>query len=146
MATGNSGAGSGGVSAAARLRDRTHFVGRLATSIGVAVLALVLGVGLAACSAEKPPVVPSDDGAKVSVTVRVIDNKFEPSDLTISQGQAVNWVFEAASSEHDVVAKDGSFVSELMMEGSYTHVFEDAGSFDYLCSIHPEMRGNITVE
>lgn len=123
-------------------RARTHLVARLAAAVGVAVLAL----GLAACSAEKPPVVPSDDGAKVSVTVRVIDNKFEPSDITIQQGQAVNWVFEGASSEHDVVAKDGSFVSELMMEGSYTHMFDEPGAFDYLCSIHPEMRGLVTVE
>ncbi|MBP6684507.1 MAG: cupredoxin domain-containing protein [Leucobacter sp.] len=123
-------------------RARTHLVARLAAAVGVAVLAF----GLAACSAEKPPVVPSDDGAKVSVTVRVIDNKFEPSDITIQQGQAVNWVFEGASSEHDVVAKDGSFVSELMMEGSYTHVFDEPGAFDYLCSIHPEMRGLVTVE
>lgn len=123
-------------------RARTHLVARLAAAVGVAVLAF----GLAACSAEKPPVVPSDDGAKVSVTVRVIDNKFEPSDITIQQGQAVNWVFEGASSEHDVVAEDGSFVSELMMEGSYTHVFDEPGAFDYLCSIHPEMRGLVTVE
>lgn len=123
-------------------RARTHFVARIATVLGVAVLAF----GLAACSAEKPPVVPSDEGAKVSVTVRVIDNRFEPSNITIQQGQAVNWVFEGASSEHDVVAKDGSFVSELMMEGSYTHVFDEPGAFDYLCSIHPEMRGLVTVE
>lgn len=131
-----------GAPTATRGRARTHLAARLAAVLGVAALAF----GLAACSAEKPPVVPSDDGAKVSVTVRVIDNRFEPSDITVEQGQAVNWVFEGASSEHDVVAKDGSFVSELMMEGSYTHVFEDAGEFDYLCSIHPEMRGSVTVE
>lgn len=131
-----------GAPTVARRRARTHLAARLAAGLGVAALAL----GLAACSAEKPPVVPSDDGAKVSVTVRVVDNRFEPSDITIQQGQAVNWVFEGASSEHDVVAKDGSFVSELMMEGSYTHVFDDAGEFDYLCSIHPEMRGSVTVE
>lgn len=147
MAAWSNGAGSGdGVAVATRLRDHSHFAARVATSVGVAVLAILLSVGLAGCAAGKPPVVPSDDDAKVAVTVRVVDNSFEPSEITIDAGQAVNWVFEGPSSEHDVVADDGSFVSELMRSGSYTHVFTDAGSFDYLCSTHPEMRGNVTVE
>ncbi|MFF8818800.1 cupredoxin domain-containing protein [Leucobacter sp. NPDC015123] len=123
-------------------RASAHFVARVAVMLGI----LVLAVMLAACAPAKPPLVPSDDDAKVTVTVRVVDNKFEPKEFTISQGEAVRWVFEGPSNEHDVVAKDGSFVSELMREGSYTHVFNDIGDFDYLCSIHPEMTGLITVE
>lgn len=123
-------------------RSRSHLMASIAASLGVFLLAF----GLAACAPAKPPLVPSDDDAKVTVTVRVVDNKFEPKEITISQGEAVRWVFEGPSNEHDVVAKDGSFVSELMREGSYTHVFNDQGDFDYLCSIHPEMMGLVTVE
>ena len=124
--------------------------GRAAAAIGAKLAAgagaLALAAGLAGCAPAKPPVVASDDSADAAVTVRVIDNAFEPAEITISEGEAVRWVFEGPSSEHDVVAGDGSFVSELMAEGSYTHVFDEAGDFDYLCSIHPEMRGLITVE
>lgn len=121
-------------------------VGGSAPRVILAVLIAAIALLLAGCAPAKPAVVPSDDDAKVTVTIRVVDNQFEPAEVTIDQGEAVRWVFEGASNEHDVVAKDGSFVSELMREGSYTHVFDDAGLFDYICSIHPEMRGKITVE
>lgn len=94
----------------------------------------------------KPELVPSDDGATPAVTVRVIDNAYEPQEVTVEPGQAVQWVFEGRSAKHDVVAEDGSFVSDLVYEGTYTHVFEEAGDFPYDCSIHPEMRGLVTVE
>lgn len=112
---------------------------------------LVLGAGafvgmLSGCAAGKPELVPSDDGAKTSISVRVIDNEFVPADIEIEAGQAVQWVFEGVSAKHDVVAEDGSFVSELMAEGTYTHVFDTAGKFPYDCSIHPEMVGTVTVK
>ena len=130
-----------------RARATRGLAARARATRGLAAVgAAALALALSGCSAAKPPVVPSDDDAKVSITVRVIDNAFEPSEITIQAGQAVSWSFEGPSSEHDVVANDGSFVSELMAEGSYTHLFTEAGTFDYLCSVHPEMRGTITVE
>lgn len=112
--------------------------------------AMVLGalgagslVGLTACSASKPAAVPSDD-VETDVVVHVIDNRYVPAEIDISAGTAVRWVFEGTA-EHDVVAADGSFVSELITEGSYTHLFEEAGDFDYDCSVHPEMTGVVRV-
>lgn len=111
--------------------------------IAIAVAALLLG--LTACGGtSKPPMVPSDANAEPVVTVTVTDNKYEPAAVEIEVGQAVRWVFQGAM-EHDVVAADGSFVSELMTEGEYVHVFEEAGAFLYDCSIHPEMTGSVTV-
>lgn len=111
-------------------------------------LAGVLGIGavaaLAGCTPEKPEPVPSDDEVKAAVTVTVVDNRYEPAEVEITPGQAVRWVFEGTA-EHDVVAEDGSFVSELMVSGSYTHLFEESGEFAYDCSIHPEMRGVVRV-
>ncbi|MBL3699807.1 cupredoxin domain-containing protein [Leucobacter luti] len=112
-------------------------------------LAGVIGFGAAAALSGcgptgKPELVPSDDHAKPAVTVRAYDNAFEPREIEIVAGDAVEWVFEGPA-EHDVVAADGSFVSELQTSGSYTHVFTEAGDFDYDCSIHPEMTGVVTV-
>jgi len=107
--------------------------------------ALSMIAALTACAGTaKPALVPSDTGVEPVITVHVIDNRYEPAEVEISAGQAVRWVFEGAM-EHDVVAEDASFVSELQNEGEYTHVFDAAGAFAYDCSIHPEMRGLVTV-
>lgn len=102
--------------------------------------------GLAACSQAKPKAVPSDrvpQGVE-PVTVRVVDNAYEPAEVEIAAGGAVRWVFDGPG-EHDVVAGDGSFVSELVSSGEYVHVFRDPGEFPYDCSIHPEMVGSVLV-
>ncbi len=116
--------------------------------LAAALAALSLVGALVACSAgSKPDVVPSDElpaGTEPAVTVRVIDNKYEPAEVEIEAGQAVRWVFEGVM-EHDVVAEDGSFVSELVTAGEYVHVFGSAGEWPYDCSIHPEMTGVVTV-
>lgn len=109
---------------------------------GVCGLGLV--GGLAGCAPAKPDVTPSADEVKAAVTVRAIDNAYDPQEVQIVPGQAVRWVFEGTS-EHDVVAEDGSFVSELVREGSFTHLFEAEGEFPYDCSIHPEMTGVVRV-
>lgn len=113
----------------------------------LALGALVLAASLGACSAQgsKPPVVPSDDSATPAVIVRAVDNEYRPREVTIKPGEAVQWQFEGVSGKHDVVGEGGSFVSELVYEGTYTHVFEKAGEYDYKCSIHPEMTGVVKV-
>lgn len=109
-----------------------------ALGIGTAVL-------LAGCARPgKPELVPSADGVKAAITVRVFDNVYEPATVEVAPGQAVRWVFEG-SMEHDVVAADASFVSELTTSGSYTHLFAEVGEFAYDCSVHPEMMGVVKV-
>lgn len=109
-----------------------------------ALMVLGLGASVSGCAVGKAELVPSDESAKPVVTVHAIDNTFEPADVKITKGQAVRWVFEGTN-QHDVVSDDGSFVSELVYDGSYTHVFDEAGDFRYICSIHPEMVGNVKV-
>lgn len=111
------------------------------------LLAATLGILVASTAACQgaPVVVPSDDHAEdVALTVYIGDNFYEPQEATIAPGQAVTWEW-VGKEKHDVVANDRSFVSELQREGTYTHIFEETGDFLYICSIHPEMRGKITV-
>jgi plastocyanin len=45
-----------------------------------------------------------------------------------------------------VDANDDSFVSESLGEGvSFTHTFDAAGTFAYICGIHPSMAGTVVV-
>ena len=105
-----------------------------------AVLTVGLLGGLAACAATKPEVTPSAEDAAPAVTVRAYDI----AEVEVAEGEAVRWVFEGQN-EHDVVAQDASFVSDLMRQGSFTHVFDQAGSYEYDCSIHAEMKGVVNV-
>ncbi len=113
-------------------------------AFGSLMVAALAGV-LAACAPQKKPAtVLSAAGVQADVTVAVIDNKFEPANVEVKPGQAVRWVFSGVM-EHDVVAEDGSFVSELQTSGEYVHVFEKAGDYPYDCSVHPEMTGVVSV-
>lgn len=112
-------------------------------SFGGLVMVAAAGL-LAACAPKKPKLVASATGVEPVVTVSAVDNRYEPAKVEVKKGDAVRWVF-AGMMDHDVVARDGSFVSELQRTGEYVHVFTKSGEFAYDCSVHPEMRGLVVV-
>lgn len=70
---------------------------------------------------------------------------FAPVTLTVSAGTTVTWT-NRDEEPHTVAASDGSFHSPGMGTGAtFTHTFSTAGTFDYVCSIHPMMRGTVVV-
>jgi plastocyanin len=121
--------------------DRRAFL----AGLGLTGLGIAAATALAGCAPTTLTLVPSaDDAQDIAVTIKVIDNRYEPAEVSIRAGQAVRWEF-LGTAKHDVVADDRSFVSALMADGSYTHVFDTPGDFAYLCSIHAEMRGVVSV-
>ncbi|MFE3189663.1 cupredoxin family copper-binding protein [Nocardia sp. NPDC059240] len=75
-----------------------------------------------------------------------IDNfAFGPSSLTVKTGTTVTWT-NKDEEPHTVVANDGSFRSPTLGTGAtYTFTFTKAGSFAYVCSIHPFMHATVVV-
>lgn len=70
---------------------------------------------------------------------------FAPVTLTVPVGTTVTWT-NRDEEPHTVAASDGSFHSSGMGTGAtFTHTFSTAGTFDYVCSIHPMMRGTVVV-
>ena len=48
---------------------------------------------------------------------------------------------------HTWTSTDGQFDSGSLAEGAtFEHTFDEAGSYDYFCSVHPDMSGTITAE
>ena len=74
-----------------------------------------------------------------------------PQDITISTGDTVQWdnVDNAAHTVTGGSPSDGPsgvFDSSLLMVGlDYSFTFNDAGSYDYFCMVHPWMVGSVTV-
>ena len=92
------------------------------------------------------------------VTVTIRDFYFEPSQLVIEPGTAVQWVNESTT-RHTVFATSpaGAFRSGTLHPGeSFTHTFPQRfpkaspdsrtkpGTYEYLCEIHPSMRASVT--
>ncbi len=70
---------------------------------------------------------------------------FAPPNLTVPAGTTVTWT-NRDEEPHTVAASDGSFHSPGMGTGAtFAHTFSAPGTFDYVCSIHPMMRGTVVV-
>jgi len=101
---------------------------------------LAMTLVLAACGESTPSAPPP---VSESPTVTIADMRFTPDHVTIEEGDAVTWVWEDGDISHDV-SGDG-FESEIQSEGSFTHTFDDAGSYPYVCTLHSRMKGTVTV-
>lgn len=79
-------------------------------------------------------------------TVTIKDFAFSPETLTVSIGTTVTWTNEDSVS-HIVGSRTMVFTSDLLAHGkSYSFTFNDAGTFEYYCTIHPTMVGHIIVK
>jgi amicyanin len=138
----------------------------------LAAFALAAGLGIAACSpggastkysasaappkaaaspmnmgappASSPqaaaPAAPVGNQAKVSIT----NFAFSPAVLTIKAGSTVTWT------NNDIVAHTVTFTdaanSPVLNHGdTFSRTFTAAGTYAYICSIHPFMHGTVNV-
>lgn len=71
---------------------------------------------------------------------------FDPATVTIQVDDSVTWTNQD-SVAHTATAGDGSFDTGPIANGaSDTVTFDTAGTFAYICSIHPQMTGSVVVE
>lgn len=85
---------------------------------------------------------------ETTVTVFVEDDSFSPAEITISAGDTVTWHFDG-DIPHGVQGigdRAMGINSPLYEVGDWSHTFTAPGEYRYLCPIHPDMRGTITVE
>ena len=79
------------------------------------------------------------------------DGCFIPSPVTIPMGGTVtgengDTAAHTATGGSATEGPSGVFDSSLIMAGSsFSHTFEEAGSFDYFCMVHPWMQGTVMV-
>jgi plastocyanin len=78
-------------------------------------------------------------------TVIIKSFMFAPGSLTIPVGTTVTW--ENLDGEpHTALSIDGLFRSPALDEkDKYSFKFDKPGTYKFLCSIHPQMRGTIIV-
>ncbi|MFB8006772.1 cupredoxin family copper-binding protein [Nocardia sp. NPDC056000] len=84
--------------------------------------------------------------AKAGPNAVTIDNfAFAPATLTVPVGTTVTWT-NRDEEPHNVAASDGGFHSPNLGAGAtYTFTFTKAGTFAYICAIHPFMHATVVV-
>ena len=90
---------------------------------------------------------PAASGETVTVDMKNI--KFVPENVTVKAGTTVKWT-NSDTPPHTVTKSDGpgaDFDSgSIDPGGTFEQTFEDKGTIDYVCTIHPGQKGSITVE
>jgi plastocyanin len=72
--------------------------------------------------------------------------EFEPENLTIQAGTTVTWI-NKDDVNHTVDNPNNVFSSQNIGPGeTFQYTFEDPGTYDVVCTIHPQMTGTVTVE
>src|SRR5438067_5962606 len=80
-------------------------------------------------------------------SVEIMNYQFQPSSLTISVGDTVTWP-NHDSAPHNIVVSDGpeKFSGPTIQQGqSWSYTFTKAGTYQYYCGVHPDMKASITV-
>ncbi|MEO6197535.1 MAG: cupredoxin domain-containing protein [Dehalococcoidia bacterium] len=101
--------------------------------------------GMAGCpgsrgSAQTPVTIEGDEA-----TIEIRDYDFSPRDATITAGTTVTWVNEDKA-PHDATDDDDAWATDVLDDGDSGGVtFDTPGRYEYHCSIHPYMKGQVTV-
>ncbi len=77
--------------------------------------------------------------------VHIDDFAFGPVSLSVAKGATVTWTNDDGV-DHSIVSTDLAFNSEnLGHDVTFQHTFTEPGQFAYVCGIHPQMQGTVTV-
>ena len=127
---------------------------------------LVTAGFLAGCSSDGSNIdQPSGGGTLAANAISIVFGAqtkgpaaFDPNPRTISlassTGGTVQWFnddhntnsYGSTAVTHNITADDGSFTSNKLAPGtSFEATFDTPGTYGYHCSIHPTMKGTVTV-
>ena len=130
----------------------------------ISIIILIIGISLGIVVLSQNTVVRDVDDQKIILKGDVImstkvsrpgcektDSCYTPSKIVIKQGGSVTWVNEDVAF-HSVTSGYYDEPSEIFdsdyldPEESFTFIFENIGTYDYFCTLHPWMKGQVIVE
>lgn len=96
---------------------------------------------------------PSEEApAAGGAEVRIVNSAFSPGELTVSVGTEVVFTNEDSFAHTVTEGTDGDVVDDPIVDdeiaagGEVRVTFDEAGTFDITCEIHPDMQVTIVVE
>ncbi len=84
---------------------------------------------------------------EAAVAVDIKDFAYNPDPVTVKIGQSVTWTNRDAE-PHTATARDREVLqSGALKQGeSFTQAFDTAGTYEYFCEFHPNMKGTVVVQ
>ena len=114
----------------------------------ILIVVLVTFIALCGCTSYGPSSVAPTTTPIVSpgvLTVTIQNFVFSPATITVPKGTTVTWVNQD-SADHQIASDTQGFSSSSLPKGaSYSFKFDTPGIYPYHCSIHPSMKGTVTV-
>lgn len=81
-----------------------------------------------------------------SHNVAIQGMKFSPANISVAAGDTITFT-NMDSAPHTATANDGSFDTGRLSRGQSARVtISGAGTFNYICEIHPRMKGTVTAQ
>ena len=72
--------------------------------------------------------------------------KFTPQSLTVKAGATVTWI-NKDDVPHTIVSTTKKFRSPVLdVDKKFSYTFKDPGTYEYFCSVHPQMTGKVIVQ
>lgn len=88
---------------------------------------------------------PQASSQPAAVTVKIQNFKFEPANVTIAAGETVQFI-NLDEEPHTATSTDGTFNSKALdTNQTWNYTATKPGISSYICSIHPFMKGTLTV-
>ena len=120
---------------------------RLILSLGLAALAIVSVACSSGSASPTPPAsIPAD-----AITVVAKDLAFQPTEVAAPADQSFTLVLDNQEDvPHNIAIKDATgavvFKGEIINKGQEVNAIPalTAGSYPFLCEVHPDMTGTIT--
>ncbi len=89
-----------------------------------------------------PAVARPDGTAKIK-----IDNfTFSPTKLSIAKGTEVTWANEDDIPHTIVLTANNVRSKAIDTDKTFSYRFDKAGTFSYICGLHPQMHGQVVVK
>ena len=88
------------------------------------------------------------DGSADAKTVHTVTIKgmvFDPAELHVKKGDVVTWINKDIVAHNVTQFPDSKWTSGTLTNGK-SWKMNIGKSFDYFCSIHPTMKGKVTVD
>jgi amicyanin len=114
--------------------------------LGSAIILFVLCMAVIAGSEGFMRVAAAAETGPAPTEIKIDNFSFTPPILTVQAGTKVTWT-NRDDIPHNIVSSEQKFKSKpLDTDDAYSFTFNEPGTYQYFCGLHPKMVGKVVVE